>query len=346
MLGKSEVAMKGLNVALVGAGTMGANHARVVAEAPGATLGVVIDVDENRARLLADRYGRASSSDVSDAGRCDAAILATSTPSHVEIAMALLEKGIPLLIEKPIATRLEDVQNVCSTAKRLGVPVACGFVERFNPVLATTMQLVTEQPRHIVTMRHSPAAPRLADSVIYDLLIHDIDLVLQLMGDQEVTKVTGVAWRPYPGDAPEIADCSLQFSDGGVATLSASRSGQRKLRSIQIFTESSLADVDLLRADLTIYRNLRQSQPDDTQALTYRAETVVDIPFVRHSGEPLARQFDHFLDLVGGRVNPDEETARIIASHAVASMVEAECSAEGSCAPITGVVTRGQAEAT
>jgi predicted dehydrogenase len=319
--------MKGLQIALIGAGTMGANHARVVAEAPRATLGVVIDVDKERARSLAERYGFASSTDVSDGGRCDAAILATSTPSHVEIAIDLLEKGVPLLVEKPVATTFEDVERVCATARRLGVPLACGFVERFNPVVSTAIQLLTDQPRHIVTMRHSPATPRLADSVVFDLLIHDIDLVLRLMGDQQATKVTGVGWRAEANGPFEIADCSIQFSDGGLATLSASRSGQRKLRSVQIFTESSLADVDLLRADVTIYRNIRQSQPDDTTALTYRAETIVDIPFVRHKGEPLAQQFEHFLDLVGGLVDPKEELDRVLAPHALASYVEAECAA-------------------
>jgi predicted dehydrogenase len=317
--------MRGLRVALVGAGTMGANHARVVAEAPRATLGVVIDLEQDRAGQLAERYGFASSSDVSDAGRCDAAILATSTSAHADIAVQLLEKGVPLLIEKPIATNQADLERVCETAQRLGVPIACGFVERFNPVLDTTMKLLTEKPMHIVTMRHSPASPRIADSVVYDLLIHDIDLVLRFMPGREVTKVSGISWTPWATNCPEIADCLLQFADGGIATLSASRIGQRKLRSVQIFTSSTLADLDLLRADLTIYRNVRQEQPDDPRALTYRAETIVDIPFVRHTSEPLARQFDHFLDLVAGQIDPDEEIENIIAPHRIAHMVELDC---------------------
>jgi predicted dehydrogenase len=316
--------MKGLRVALVGAGTMGANHARVVAEAPRATLGVVIDLDPERAGQLADRYGFASSTDVTDAGRCDAAILATSTAAHTEIALYLLDKGIPLLIEKPIASNLEGVEQICATATRLGVPIVCGFVERFNPVLDTTMELLTEDPIHIVTMRHSPRTPRAPNSVVYDLLIHDIDLVLRFMRNTKVTKVTGVSWTPGVGDSAEIADCTLQFEDGGIATLSASRAGQRKLRSVQIFTPSMLADIDLLRADLTIYRNVRQEQPED-RALTYRAETIVDIPFVRHTSEPLARQFDHFLDLVAGQVNPHEEIEGIIPPHRIAHLVESDC---------------------
>jgi len=317
--------MKGFRVALVGAGAMGANHARVVAESTRATLGVVIDVDADRASGLADRYGFASSTDVLDASRCDAAIVATSTASHTEIVLGLLRAGVPVLIEKPIATRIEDVERVCTAATTMGVTVACGFVERFNPVLDTTMSLLSEEPVHIVTMRHSPVAPRIADSVVYDLLIHDIDLVLRFMPQREVAKVAGASWTPTAGDTPEIADCTLQFDDGAMATLSASRVGQRKLRSVQIFTTSMLADVDLLRADLTIYRNVRQEQPDDPRALTYRAETIVDIPFVRHTSEPLARQFDHFLDLISGQADPKDEIASIIAPHRVAHLVESDC---------------------
>src|SRR5579862_16654 len=104
--------MKGARVALVGAGTMGANHARVVAEASRATLGVVIDLDAERAGQLATRYGFASSTDYKDAARCDAAILATSTATHAEIALYLLEQGVPLLIEKPIASNLVDVEHI------------------------------------------------------------------------------------------------------------------------------------------------------------------------------------------------------------------------------------------
>jgi predicted dehydrogenase len=314
-----------LRVALVGAGQMGANHARVVAESSRATLGVVIDVDPSSAHQLAHRYGVPASVDVTDAIKCDAAILATSTSAHAATAMKLLEEGIPLLIEKPIATNENDVDRVCAMSKMSSVPITCGFVERFNPVLDATMNLLTEDPIHIVTLRHSPLTPRIGDSVIYDLLIHDIDLALRFMEGHAVTKVTGVSWSPGTAELAEVADCSLLFRGGGVATLSASRFGQRKLRSVQIFTPTTLAELDLLRSDLTIYRHVRHEQPDDLYALTYRSETIIDIPFVRHAGEPLARQFDHFLDLVSGRTDPADEIATIVEPHRIANRVESAC---------------------
>ena len=317
--------MNGARVALVGAGTMGANHARVISDSLRASLDIVIDVDSARASKLADRYQCDSSTGLEEAVHCDAAILATSTAAHLEVAQFLLEQGIPLLIEKPIASNLDDVKLICDTANRLRVPIACGFVERFNSVLDATRQFLVDEPMHIVTLRHSPRTPRVPNSVVYDLLIHDIDLVLRFMLNQNVSRVTGASWTPVPGQTAEIADCTLQFEDGAVATLSASRAGQRKIRNVQVFTPTTLFELDLLRADLTIYRNVRQEQPDDARALTYRAETIVDIPFVRHTSEPLARQFDHFLDLVTDRVDMEEEIAGIIPPHLIAQMVEDDC---------------------
>jgi len=139
-----------------------------------------------------------------------------------------------------------------------------------------------------------------------------------------VIRVTGGSWSPAEGGDAEIADCTLQFENGAIATLSASRAGQRKLRSVQIFTRSTLADIDLLRADVTIYRNVRQEQPD-TRALTYRAETIIDIPFVRHTGEPLGRQFEHFLDLIEGHADAQAELDGVIPPHEVAHLVEMDC---------------------
>ncbi len=317
--------MSNIRIALVGAGTMGVNHARVVAEAPRATLGAIIDVDSDRAAQLASRYGVASSTKLEDAEQFDAAIVATSTAAHTEIAIHLLEAGIPILIEKPVSTVPEEVERVCEISRLLGVPITCGFVERFNPVLDAAVKLLDEEPIHIVTMRHSPATPRIADSVIYDLLIHDIDIALRLMEQTQVTKVAAMSWSPDRHEPAAIADCSLQFSDKGIATLSANRFGQRKLRSVQIFTSSTLADLDLLRADLTLYRHIRHEQSDSPRALTYRSETIIDIPFVRHIGEPLAQQLDHFLDLVIHEADPETEINGIVASHRIAQHVESEC---------------------
>jgi len=316
--------MKTHRLALIGAGSMGTNHARVIADSPRAVLDLVVDHDTNRARILADQYG-AAVADVDAVLDCDAVIVAASTQSHAAIAMPLIDQGVPILVEKPLALTLADVEAMCRAAIERGSVLACGFVERFGAVVNQGMKLLDETPIHIVTMRHSPIAPRIAGSVVSDLLIHDIDLALRFMGDNDVTSVSGTSWRPDGGGCAEIADCGLQFGHGGLATMSASRAGQRKLRSVQVFTKSMMLDLDLLRADLTVYRNVRLEQSDVAHSLTYRAETIIDIPFVRHTAEPLAHELDHFLDLIEGDGDRMAEITGLLRPHVVAQQVEEEC---------------------
>jgi len=183
----------------------------------------------------------------------------------------------------------------------------------------TAGNLLTEPPIHVVSMRHSPPAPRITTSVVFDLLIHDIDLAVRLAGGDQIAAVTCSSWRDPGSGISEVADCSLRFGGGALATLSASRRSQRKIRSLLLSTSEQLIDVDLLRQDVTVYRNVAQSQIGE--APSYRAETVVDIPFVRHAGEPLALQLAHFVGLVRGEIDPDEERESVLEPHRAASIV-------------------------
>ena len=309
-------------IAILGAGYMGTNHGRVITASPSASVGVVIDIDLDRARRLATQLDCDAADTVTAALGCDAAVVATATDAHVEPTLLLLEAGIPVLVEKPLANEFEKVELLLKTAEQLDVPLMCGFVERFNPVVTTAQQLMDESPLHIVALRHSPAAPRMTNSTVHDLLIHDIDLAIQMTGGASVEDAYGTGWAPGPDAPVEIADCTLRFNNGAVATLSASRASQRKLRLFQICTPSMLLELDLLRHDLTIYRNVRQEQDD---ALTYRAETIVDIPFVRHSGEPLTVQLDYFLRLIRREVDFVGETRNVLETHRVAAAIDLMC---------------------
>lgn len=315
--------MADLQFGLLGAGTMGANHARVIAEHGGTHLRTVVDADLARARRLAGQHGAIAAQDVDALRGCDAVVIASSTETHVPLALQLLGLGMPLLIEKPISTSLAEVRLVCDEAVQARLVLCCGFVERFNPVIQATRQFLDSEPFHTIALRHSPSVPRMATSVIYDLLIHDIDLAVQLHKTAEIERVGASSWPRGDADG-EAVDCTVQFRSGAIATMSASRVSQRKIRSMQIFTEALLLDLDLLRSDLTVYRNVRQDQPDP---LTYRAETVIDIPFIRHAGEPLALQLDHFLNLLDGRLDPNEEIRAIVTPHELAVAVASQLTA-------------------
>lgn len=311
-----------LRIALVGAGAMGNLHARVISESVRARLYAVVDPDITRAEAIADQVGCLATSDLEVAARSDAVIVATPTETHHDVAMALLAAGKPLLIEKPLAADYGEVLAITKEAEMRGVPLKCGFVERFNPVVNLALELLDSPPIHMVALRHSPPNPRVTSSVLADLLVHDIDLSIQFAGFERPEKVIGTTWVPEGGIA-EIADCTLQFPDRMVATLSASRQSQRKIRSIVLTTPTMLIDLDLLRQDVTVYRHVMH-EPVPGAATGYRAQTVIDIPFVRQAGEPLSLQFEHFLDLIGGGGDLDEERRRLLPAHEVLARLEDE----------------------
>jgi len=312
--------MSTTRIALIGAGIMGANHARTVAESSASELAIAVDADPERAQSLADRWNCRASTALEDALCCDAVIVATTTATHGDLALAVIDAGKPVMIEKPVAPEIATVRAIIDASEQRDVPVMCGFVERFNPALSTALALLEEDPIHALTVRHSPANIRASSSVVHDLLIHDIDAVIRIAADPSKPRVTAALWSPPGSEQSEIADCSLVFPDGFVGTLSASRWSQRKIRDITIVTEAALYEIDLLRVNLTVYRHVRQLGFGETA--TYRAETIVDVPFVRHAGEPLALQLQHFLGLANGTIDAASERATILAPHEVAFEVD------------------------
>jgi predicted dehydrogenase len=303
---------------------MGTNHARVLSESADARLSVVVDPDARRARALADQVGCRWSTSADDLGDSRAAVVATPPETHTPLAVSLLGRGLPVLVEKPLAMSVDDVQAILIASEATGVPVAGGFVERFNPVVRTAQELLDDVPIHVLSVRHSPPNPRATSSVVHDLLIHDIDLALRLVGDA-IGSVTGATWSPPGSAVDEVADATIRFAGGALATLSASRAGQRKVRNLSISTPTQLVELDLLRQDVTVYRHLAH---DAGQG--YRAETAIDIPFVRQAGEPLALQLRHFVALANGDLDAAAERAALLPPHVVAAALpDRTGSAEG-----------------
>ncbi|MBV8196165.1 MAG: Gfo/Idh/MocA family oxidoreductase [Candidatus Dormibacteraeota bacterium] len=307
-------------LALVGAGAMGSNHARVITESGIAEVGVIIDTDPARGKALAERFECRYDTALDAAADCTGAVLATPTRAHQEQAMALIEMGRPLLVEKPLTPDIEESRAIVAASRARSTPLMCGFVERYNPAVTTAISMLDQRPVHVVSLRHSPATPRTTLSVVFDLLIHDIDLVLRYAGDGASPTVSAHVAHAG-GNVSEIADCVLDFDGELIATLSASRSSQRKVRSQIIETMDAQYDIDLLRQDVTVYRHRSQTITAGV-APSYRAETIVDIPFVRHGGEPLLLQLRHFIRLLEGQVDVNAERDSILPAHEVAALVE------------------------
>jgi predicted dehydrogenase len=309
-------------VVLVGTGSMGTLHARVLSQSERCDLVRVVDPNQQVGTAIAERYDAQWSPELGDLSDADAVVLSAPTEHHHKIAHDILAADKPLLIEKPVCGSLAESEEIVELSEKRGLPLVCGLLERFNPAVLTAMQLV-DQPVHVTAVRHSPYAPRIKTGVAWDLLVHDVDLAIQIFGGTEPAKVRGMLGHFHPSsltEAEDIAETVMNFSGGGMAMVSASRISQRKMRSLTIAEVDRLIEVDLLRRDVTIYRHvsLDAATPDGRG---YRQQSIIEIPELTTVREPLAAQLDHFLDIIEGRDDAKSERARILPSHRAVAQV-------------------------
>jgi predicted dehydrogenase len=306
-----------VRLAVVGAGIMGANHVRVARTLPSVELVAVIDHDLDRARAAARSGGELSSNVISDVfGRVDAAVIAVPSAHHADTAVALAEQRIHLLVEKPLAPCVEDAQRIVEAARANDIVLAVGHIERFNAAVVELGRLL-DHPIHIEASRISPYSSRVTDGVIFDLMIHDIDIVCSLAGpDAEVVQVSGVA-RTTKGSTEDLASVTIEFSTGLTAAFNTSRLGQQKIRTIEITQAESVVIADLVRQDVTIHR-MNHSEYLSEEGRRYRQSSVIEIPFLETRGEPLALELGHFVDCVRNGTQPRVDGAAGIRAIALA----------------------------
>ncbi|SNR28966.1 Predicted dehydrogenase [Haloechinothrix alba] len=311
-------------LALVGTGSMGALHARVISESDRAELVRVIDPRAEAGRDVARRFSVDWTPEIDSLSDVDAVVLSAPTEMHHELAMDVLHEGRPLLIEKPVANDIAEVRNILDVSAARGIPLMCGLLERFNPAVLTARALLGE-PVHVRSARHGPYAARIRTGVAWDLLVHDVDLAIQLFGGAAPRDTTAAAGHFHPqslAGAEDTLEALLSF-DRGLASVSASRIGQRKIRTLTVSELDRLIEIDLLRRDVTIYRHVSHEGVSDG-GRGYRQQTVIEIPELLTVREPLASQLDRFLDLVEGTVDAATERDSILPPHVVVSDVRAQ----------------------
>lgn len=310
-----------LRVALVGAGVMGANHARVINGDRHSELAYVVDPDLQRAAAVARVSGARVVGDLEEVlGEVDAAVVAAPTEHHVELGCRFLEAGIAVLVEKPIASRIEDARRLVAAAQESGRPLAVGHVERFNPAVLELEAFVAE-PEHIDFRRISAFTTRARESVVRDLMIHDIDLARLLVGAEPV-QVSAISRRR--GQFDDLVVALLTFESGVSATLTASRMGQQKIRDIAVTQKENYIHVDLVREDITIHRVhhvefLAEGGP------RYSQSGVIEIPYLSQRGEPLALQWAHFVNCVRGESEVRVSGQDGLRALAIAEQIERAC---------------------
>jgi predicted dehydrogenase len=320
-----------IRVALVGAGAMGSLHARVVTQSQDTELACVVDPDAEVGAALAERFRTRWLPELDDFDDCDAVIVATPTSTHLKWGLRALEAQRPTLVEKPLADTVDDVRHLVAVARRSSVPLMCGLLERFNPAVLTLMRIV-DQPVHIETVRHSPYAARVVTGVAQDLLIHDVDLVLRLVGRLPSSIDARFAYA-HPSSEPgaeDVAEVTCDFDGTVLASLSASRISQRKVRSLVVAELDRLIEVDLVRNDITVYRHVINAALDE-DGPGYRQQTVIDIPAVHDAREPLVSQLERFVALTRDEADAADELDTLEPPHLVVDEV-ARIAATGNAA--------------
>jgi predicted dehydrogenase len=308
-----------VRIALVGAGIMGTNHARVLQTLRDVELVVVVDPDEERAGQVAAASGARAVRSLDEVlADVDAVIVAAPTAHHLDTALAVIGAGLPVLVEKPLAGNVADAERIASAAVSAGVVLAVGHIERFNPAVAEVPKLL-DHPVHIEATRINPYSGRIGDGVIHDLMVHDLDIIASLVGDTQPVSVQATS-RTIRGEREDLATCLLTFESGLTAALTASRLGQSKIRTLEITQADSYVTVDLIRQDVTINRTAYHEYVAD-EGVRYRQSSMVEIPFLEQRGEPLMLELRHFVDCVRGDAVPRVSGADGVRALALADRV-------------------------
>ncbi len=245
-------------IAVIGVGHLGQHHARILAAMPDVELVAVVDTKPERAAEIALRHGTAPLTDASALiGRVDAVTIATPTVSHVEIALRLVEAGVAVLVEKPLAATLAEADQLVEAAAARGTVLATGHTERFNPAVAAALPLVSS-PRFIEIHRLGTFPERSLDiDVIFDLMIHDLDVLLAVAGP-DVVSVEAVGVNVLTPRV-DIANARLRFASGCIANVTASRISRDRVRKARFFQHDSYVSIDYAAQEVEVYRLVAQN---------------------------------------------------------------------------------------
>lgn len=285
-----------IRVAVVGAGYFGRFHADHYSRNPRAKLVAVVDTNEERARAVATEFGAEPAFDYrSIFGRVDAVSVAVPTPLHYQIAHAMLDAGVHILVEKPITDSMESASTLASLAEARGLVLQVGHIERFSSSYNTLAKVIT-QPLYFESYRIAPWKNRGVEvDVILDLMIHDIDMIIGLV-DSPVIKVDAVG-TPVLGQRIDVANARITFASGCVANVTASRVAYKTERRMRVFARKQYLSCDLGEGRITGYR-LRGDPM--TQGLAAIAMESYEIP----KQDSLANEIEAFLGCITTGTKP------------------------------------------
>ena len=294
-----------IKVAVIGAGAFGRNHARVFRqlerEAEPVRLTAIVDLDSNRANTVAKEFGVRALGSIEPllmANQIQAASIAVPTLYHLAVARPLMEAGIDVLIEKPLAPSLAEADELITLAKRHGRIAQVGHLERFNPAVRATLPLIT-QPMFFEVHRLSVFTPRSLDiDVVLDLMIHDLDVVISLV--QSPVKEIRAVGLPILSGKVDIANVRMEFDSGCVANFTASRVSTERVRKLRFFQPSQYVSIDYARQDVLLFT---VAETEAAGLPSINPQIKVAKPAVI-AEEPLHAELKSFLQAVRRRNQP------------------------------------------
>lgn len=308
-----------IRVGVIGVGHVGQHHARIYRELPGVELAGIADIDPARLQEVKRVAEAPVFQDYRELfGHVDGVSLAVPTHLHAQIARECLDRGVDVLVEKPMTQTLEEAEELTDLAKQRGRILQVGHVERFNGAVRALHRIV-KTPGFIECHRLSPFPQRGTDvDVILDLMIHDIDIILSLV-KSPVSQVNAVG-VPVLTDRVDISNARLEFASGCVANVTASRVSIERLRKIRIFQPDTYISLDYASQEITLFRRL----PPDLASQPPQLPQIVREEVVVEKEEPLRLQLMSFLSSIRERTRPEVSGEEAVEALRVASQILAK----------------------
>ena len=286
--------MSKIKVGVIGVGRMGKYHVGILSELPEVELTTVVDIDSKSRKVIEENYGTPGFENYKDIyGKVDAAVVAVHTGLHFPIAKDLLNAGIHVLLEKPCANNLDHARELFQIAEDKTLTLHVGHVERFNGAVQELHKIV-DSPIFVECRRMGPFTDRIKDDgVVLDIMIHDIDIILNLI-QSRVTK-TFVLGSSIFSTKDDLVNAQLEFENGCIANIIASRASQNQIRTLSITQKDSFVVLDYTDQEIYVHKKSSSEHKLSKDSLRYKQESLVERIFV-HKDNPLKLELKHFLD--------------------------------------------------
>ena len=292
--------MEKVNISLIGIGRMGQFHLNVINQINSINLSGIYDSDEKHLDEISSKYNINKFVSLEEAiDKCDAVIIASPTKFHFDIAKKSIQKGKHVLVEKPMTENFIQAEELETMVKEKNIIFQVGHVERFNGAVQELHHII-ENPYLIEARRLAPFTPRITDvGVVFDIMIHDLDIVTSLVKKPLIR--FSASGKRIKTKNEDIASALLEFEGNTIATISASRVTQEKIRTLSISSEEAHFILDYATQDITIHRQAAsQSKIKTSIGINYTQESIIERVFI-HRDNPLKLEDEHFANCILGK---------------------------------------------